>query len=311
MQEKLWHKRNINTILSPQVCGSDGKTYGSECELRRAGCSRVRRQGRSFESGMLKIEVGIIIWSLSLSLSLSSSGYLPRGLQGAVCRHGQSRPVPGLRVASNKLRWDEKRWSKMERNIVSLNFLCFIRWEFASDFPHHMMAQVQIPPETEIVPILRYFVRSWQRSYPSFNCHLYHLRPLRSRFLPLRDNVAGPGHGAQWGPGLLSDKIWQVLQNLRDFAVFKGNPANKISNIRRLIDFTQLVCVAFLPKNHPEQIICKIYVIFWGFPTISPTDLMGCMQLFEIQNININCSAFHTCNHVQIPKIKWKRTSLS
>ena len=200
-------------------------------------------------------------WSLSLSLILSSSGVLPRGLQGAVCRHGQSRPVPGLRVASNKLRWVLKKVTE-----CLLNFLCFIRWEFAIDFPHHGTSTNSA--RTEIVPILRYFVRSCQ-SHPSFNCHNV-FRPLCSRFLPMRDNVAGPGHGAQWGPGLLSDKIWQVLQNLRDFAVFKGNPANIISNIRRLIDFTQLVCCHFTKKPSTEQIICK-YISFGGFPTSQPS----------------------------------------
>merc|ERR1712179_896529 len=39
------------------VCGTDGKTYSSTCQLKKTACKMVRRQGRSFQSKMLKIEV--------------------------------------------------------------------------------------------------------------------------------------------------------------------------------------------------------------------------------------------------------------
>ena len=134
MQEKLWNEPTFSLcrfaavtekLMAPSA--SWGGPAAPECGDRDGasspGCSRSRWSSS---------------WSLSLSLILSSSGVLPRGLQGAVCRHGQSRPVPGLRVASNKLRWDFKKVTEWWKDILCLlNFLCFIRWEFAIDFPHH------------------------------------------------------------------------------------------------------------------------------------------------------------------------------
>merc|ERR1712243_434496 len=39
------------------VCGTDGNTYSSICQLKKTACKMVSRQGRSFQNKMLKIEV--------------------------------------------------------------------------------------------------------------------------------------------------------------------------------------------------------------------------------------------------------------
>merc|ERR1712037_75732 len=45
-----------NELDSGPVCGSDGRTYPSSCSLRQQSCKMMRRQGRSFQSSLLKIE---------------------------------------------------------------------------------------------------------------------------------------------------------------------------------------------------------------------------------------------------------------
>ena len=39
------------------VCGTDGQTYSSVCGLKTAACSMLRRQGGSFQSVQLKLEI--------------------------------------------------------------------------------------------------------------------------------------------------------------------------------------------------------------------------------------------------------------
>ena len=39
------------------VCGTDGQTYSSVCEIKSAACSMLKRQGGSFQSVQLKLEM--------------------------------------------------------------------------------------------------------------------------------------------------------------------------------------------------------------------------------------------------------------
>jgi hypothetical protein len=53
----------INCSCSPSeeatgsVCGTDFNTYTSVCHLQSTACTRIRRQGRSFQSALLKLEI--------------------------------------------------------------------------------------------------------------------------------------------------------------------------------------------------------------------------------------------------------------
>ena len=46
----------MTLVLAGPVCGTDGETYPSLCDLLQTACSLVRRQGRALQSPQLSLQ---------------------------------------------------------------------------------------------------------------------------------------------------------------------------------------------------------------------------------------------------------------
>ena len=46
----------LTLVLAGPVCGTDGETYPSLCDLLQTACSLVRRQGRALQSPQLSLQ---------------------------------------------------------------------------------------------------------------------------------------------------------------------------------------------------------------------------------------------------------------
>lgn len=82
-----------HTDTAPQVCGSDGVTYGTECELKKARCESQRELYVTAQ-GACRGEWAVCLRaSLLLGGSCVPWGHGARGVQGAQCMFVRLRAV--------------------------------------------------------------------------------------------------------------------------------------------------------------------------------------------------------------------------
>ena len=115
------------------------------------------------------------------------------------------------------------------------------------------------------------------------------VRALCSRFLPLRDAAALQRHAALGRPGLLSDQIWQVLQNLKYLSIFFSKEILQIKYQTRDAWLTYNTTV--LPKN------ITIFKLFQFLGFSKHLDLRAWMHAILWNSkikINNNFSALYT-----------------
>ena len=89
-----------------EVCGTDGKTYSSPCDLRMVACRSERRQGRSFTSNQLRLEISHRGSCKSPCVGMDHLGHFQAFGQGAtnsgLCVHDFFKCVRTLRRDSRQ-----------------------------------------------------------------------------------------------------------------------------------------------------------------------------------------------------------------